>query len=60
MASRYILSAAHCFYNKDRQTGLVTKVLTAEDIKLWIGDHNLDTAGETSLPEIQIRKDSEK
>ena len=60
MASRYILSAAHCFFNKDRQTGLVTKVLTAEDIKLWIGDHNLDTTGETSLPEIQIRKDSEK
>ena len=60
MASRYILSAAHCFYNKDRQTGLVTKVLTAEDIKLWVGDHDLETIGETSLPQIQIRRDSVK
>ena len=60
VASRYILSAAHCFYNKDSQTGLVTKVLTAEDIKLWVGDHDLETTGETSLPQIQIRRDSEK
>ena len=60
MASRYIISAAHCFYSKHSQTGLVTKVLSAEDIKLWIGDHDLDTTGETSLPEIQIRRDSEK
>ena len=60
MASRYIISAAHCFYSKESQTGLVTKVLSAEDIKLWIGDHDLDTTGETSLPEIQIREDSEK
>ena len=60
MASRYIISAAHCFFSKDSQTGLVTKVLTAEEIKLWIGDHDLHTTGETSLPEIQIRKDSEK
>ena len=60
MASRYIISAAHCFYSEDSQTGLVTKVLTAGDVKLWIGDHNLDTTGETRLPEIQIRKDSQK
>ena len=60
VASRYVISAAHCFYSKDSQTGLVTKVVTAKEIKLWLGDHDLDTTGETSLPEIQIRRDSVK
>ena len=59
IASRYIISAAHCFFSRDSQTGLVSKVLRAADIKLWIGDHDLETTGETRLPEIQIRRDSE-
>ena len=54
VASRYIISAAHCFF--DANYGVVTRILTAEDIKLWIGDHNLFISGETFIPEIQIRK----
>ena len=38
----------------------VTNILTAADIKLWIGDHDLGTTGETTLAEIQIRRDSER
>jgi len=53
VASRYIISAAHCFTQTDND-GFITKILTADDIKLWIGDHNLQTTGETSLPEKQI------
>ena len=56
VASRYVISAAHCFFQTDN-AGIITKVLTADDIKLWIGDHNLHTAGETSLPEKQIRQE---
>ena len=55
MASRYIISAAHCFFVTD-SNNIVTRILTAEDIKLWIGDHNLDIFGETFIPEKQIRK----
>ena len=33
-----------------------SRIVTAEDIKLWIGDHNLFISGETFIPEKQIRK----
>ena len=55
MASRFIISAAHCFFYTD-DNKVVTRILTAEDIKLWIGDHNLFISGETFIPEKQIRK----
>ena len=42
------------------QNNKITKILTAADIQLWIGDHDLGTSGETTLAEIQIRQDSEK
>ena len=45
LASRYVISAAHCFFEKDQ--GIVTRILTADDIHLWIGDHNIITDGET-------------
>ena len=57
VASRYVISAAHCFINVDF-FGIVTRILTADDIHLWIGDHNIITAGETILQEIRIRLDS--
>ena len=59
VASRYIISAAHCFFvteKDENQNNIVTRIRTAEDIKLWIGDHNLEISGETFIPEIQIRK----
>jgi len=53
VASRYIISAAHCFFQFDK-SNVITKILTAADIALWIGDHDLDDSRETTLPEIQI------
>ena len=57
VASRYVISAAHCFIQTDNQD-IVTGILTADDIHLWIGDHDINTAGETTLQEIRIRLDS--
>ena len=59
MASRYIISAAQCFFGTkkdENNTEIVTRILTAEDIELWIGDHNLFTSGETFIPVKRIRK----
>ena len=35
------------FFDINKNTGKITKILTAADIKLWIGDHDLGTTGET-------------
>ena len=51
VASRYIISAAHCFFSTDD-----TRILTTKDIKFWIGDHNIFISRETFIPEKQIRK----
>ena len=58
VASRYIISAAHCFFGYKRIDGVnyVEKVLTADEIILYIGDHNIDTPGETVLEEKLIRQ----
>ena len=55
VASRYIISAAHCVFNTD-DNNVVTRILTAKDIKFWIGDHNIFISRETFIPEEQIRK----
>lgn len=54
MASRYIISAAHCFYDTDADD-ILTRYSTADEIWLYIGDHDLGQAGETSLPEVNVR-----
>ena len=51
VASKYVISAAHCFQQVDQSSGLVTAVTAASDVRVWIGDHNLETSGETSLTE---------
>ena len=68
VASRYIISAAHCFieFNDEQDANgiviskTVTKILTAADISLWIGDHNLIEPDDAKLPEVRIRKVSAK
>ena len=47
IASKYVISAAHCFYNSD-EMGIVTSAETAEETAILIGAHNLHT-GETNL-----------
>ena len=54
MASKYVISAAHCFMTTDTN-GIITGAPTdPSDVRVWIGDHNLDTTGETSLAEKQV------
>ena len=58
VASRYIISAAHCFFEYKEIDGVkyVEKVRTADDIILLIGDHDIYKRGETFLKEKLIRK----
>ena len=46
IASKYVVSAAHCFYNSDK--GIVTSAVTAQETAILIGAHNLKT-WETNL-----------
>ena len=48
IASKYVISATHCFYNSN-VNGIVTSAKTAEETAILIGAHNLNT-GETNLP----------
>ena len=48
VASKYVISAAHCMFEYD-DNGIVTAATTADQIAIRIGDHNLDLDGETSL-----------
>ena len=54
IASKYIVTAAHCF-SLENDDKITTKILTAKEVTVWIGDHNLAITGETKLPEIRIR-----
>ena len=58
VASRYIISAAHCFFGYKKIDGVkyVEKVRTADDIILLIGDHDIYKRGETFLKEKLIRQ----
>merc|ERR1711976_577730 len=50
VASKYVISAAHCmFYD---QAG--TQPRPANDVSVRIGEHDLSTTGETTLPEKTI------
>ena len=54
MASKYVISAAHCFMTADNN-GIITGPPTdPSDVLVWIGDHNIFTSGETSLTEKQV------
>ena len=54
MASKYVISAAHCFMTTDN-SGIITGAPTdPSDVLVWIGDHNIFTSGETSLTEKQV------
>ena len=45
VASKYVVTAAHCMYTDNAQT----QVMTPAQLKIRIGDHDLETVGETSL-----------
>ena len=47
VASKYVISAAHCFYTVEN--GAVTATTTAADVRIRIGDHNLDSEGEEKI-----------
>ena len=53
VASKYVISAAHCFQSVNN-SGIITAVTAASDVRVWIGDHNIFTSGETSLTEKQV------
>jgi len=54
VASKYVISAAHCFTTADNN-GIITGPPTdPSDVLVWIGDHNIFTSGETSLTEKQV------
>ena len=53
VASKYVISAAHCFSQTSDDDGSTTET-PASDVIVWIGDHDLQTSGETSLMEKQI------
>ena len=48
IASKYVISAAHCFFVTDEDY-IITSERTAEETAILIGAHNLNT-GETNLP----------
>ena len=56
VASRYVISAAHCFVRTD-DSNIVMEKLSAEDLQLRVGDHDLGEEGETILKQQQIRED---
>merc|ERR1711953_406981 len=50
VASKYVISAAHCMFTDQAQTIPVT----TDQIKIRIGDHDLTSTGEGSLSEMTI------
>ena len=54
---RFVITAAHCFYEEDEETKLITGKLEAGDVAVRIGDHNLVTFGETGLEQfVNVKK----
>ena len=49
MASKYVISAAHCFFDDTDGDNVPDTEKKAEDIAIRIGDHNLDSVGEETL-----------
>ena len=59
MASKYVISAAHCFMEtagegSPRPDMIVRPPKEPADVIIFIGDHNLYERGETTLPEKQV------
>ena len=48
VASKYVITAAHCMFNANDQQ-IVTSIMSANEIAVRIGDHDLDIEGETFL-----------
>ena len=65
VASNYVITAAHCFVEKDRYTDIITKVMTASEVLVGIGDHDVTTDNEykplqtirRSVSKLDIHKD---
>ena len=49
VASKYVISAAHCFWNDINGDEIVDFLRPADDISIRIGDHNLDVEGEEKI-----------
>ena len=50
VASKYVITASHCmFFDQNAQQPLATT-----NVKVRIGDHDLDATGETTIPEKTI------
>ena len=49
VASKYVISAAHCFFSTNDDNTAVTGTKTAADVRIRIGDHNLDSEGEEKI-----------
>ena len=57
VATRFVITAAHCFYEEDEETKLITGKLEAGDVAVRIGEHNLVTFGETGLEQfVNVKK----
>ena len=55
MASKYVISAAHCFQTFNQDTGLITGLpKDASKVQGWIGDHNLETSGGKTVTEKKL------
>ena len=52
VASKYVISATHCFFFLNSATLEFRK---KENIRIWLGDHNIKQSGETLLEEKKIR-----
>ena len=48
VASKYVITAAHCMFNANDQE-IVTSITSANEVAVRIGDHDLDVDGETFL-----------
>lgn len=49
MASKYVVTAAHCFKTKFGQ------ILGEQDVVVRLGEHSIDITGETHIPEKTVR-----
>ena len=56
VASKHVISAAHCMFEYEETNGvtIAKKAYTANDIKIRIGDHDLNIIGEVALFEKSV------
>ena len=51
VASKYVISASHCFMTYINNTQIIIGPIDPSEVRVRIGDHNLNVAGETFFPE---------